>query len=247
MRSFLELFKANLKIIYRNRSAVFWTILLPAAIYVGLSVLPIKSAFPTNLNYSDYVLPGIVAMAIMQGGIYGLAYWLVEMKARGVIKRFLATPIKTSELVLSLLASRIIVIFTQVIVLTTLGLLIFHARFAGNFVSIIILCLLGGSIFLLIGLLISNFSNSYETVAPITSAIGLPLTFLGNIFYPVDILPRTLQAVAKLLPITYLADGLRMSYLYPLDFSHIAKDVLILFIWLIIILTVTLKIFKLNE
>src|SRR5258708_5329918 len=186
-------------------------------------------------------------MTIMQGGIYGLAYWLTDLKARGVIKRFLVTPLKIWQLVLSLVASRLIVIVVQVLVLTLLGILAFHAQFAANFLSILILVILGGATFLLLGLLISNFANSYESAAPITSAIGLPLTFLGNIFFPIDSLPQTLKIVAKLLPITYLADGLRQAYLYAFDFNKIAKDIGIMTIWLVIMLGLTIYFFRLKE
>ena len=220
---------------------------MPSFIYIALSVLPIGKAINPAEKYSNFVLPGIIAMTIMQGGIYGLAYWMVDLKARGVIKRFLVTPLKVWQLAISLIAARLLVILVQVLVLTLLGVLVFGALFAGNILSILIMVILGGGIFLMLGLLISNFANSYETAAPITTAIGLPLTFLGNIFYPVDVLPSVLRTVAKLLPITYLADGLRQAYLYTFDFHKIAKDILILSLWFVFILILTISLFKLKE
>ena len=248
MNSFNELFKVNLKIVYRNRSGLFWTVLMPTFIYSALSVLPLgRSLADGNLKYSNYLLPGLIAMVIMQSGIYGLAYWMTDLKARGVIKRFLATPLKLWQMALAVVASRLVVIVAQVIVLTLLGVLVFNAEFMGNVLSVLAFVLLGGGIFLLLGLLISNFANSYETAAPITSAIGLPLTFLGNIFYPIEVLPRGLQLFAKCLPITYLADGLRQSYLYAFEFEKISKDLLILAAWLIGVLLITFKVFRLKE
>ena len=221
---------------------------MPSLIYVALSILPIGKAIATsNIKYSNYVLPGIIAMTIMQGGIYSLAYWMVDLKARGIIKRLLATPLKQWQLALSLVSARLVVVIAQTIILTLLGVLIFHAGFAGNIFSTLILVLLGGAIFLLCGLLISTFAKSYDAAAPITSAIALPLTFLGNIFYPIEALPRGLQVFARLLPITYLADGLRQAYLYPFDFTAIGKDVFILTIWLIVMLAATLSVFRLKE
>ena len=247
MNSFKQLFLANLKIVYRNHAGIFWTILMPAFIYIALSVLPIGKAINPIDKYSNFVLPGIIAMTIMQGGIYGLAYWLVDLKARGVIKRLLVTPIKIWQLVLALIAARSVVIFIQVIVLTLIGIFGFHAIFVGNILSVIILVLLGGGIFLLMGLFISNLASSYEAAAPITTAIGLPLTFLGNIFYSIDVLPKTLRIIAEILPITYLADGLRQAYLYSFDLHKIGKDILILSIWLIVMLVLTISVFRLKE
>ena len=220
---------------------------MPSFIYIALSVLPIGAGDSSGTSYSTYVLPGIIAMTIMQTGIYGLAYWMVDLKARGVIKRFMATPIRGWEFIAGIISSRMVIVVIEVVVLSLLGVFAFHAKFAGNFVSIIILTLLGGGIFLLLGLLISNFAKSYETAAPITSAIGLPLTFLGNIFFPIDGLPKALKLFAEALPITYLADGLRQAYLYSFNFQKIAKDELILLVWFVAMLALTISIFKLRE
>lgn len=247
MSSFLQLFKANLKIVYRNRSGAFWTLVLPSFIYIALSVLPVGKNVDDGLNYSNFILPGIVAMAVMQSGIYSLAYWLVDLKSRGVIKRFLATPLKMWQMALSVVAARLIIILTQAVFLTLLGVIFFKADFVGNFLSVLVLVLLGGGIFLCIGLLVSQLANSYESAAPITSAIGLPLTFLGNIFFPTDNLPNVLRIISELLPITYLADGLRQAYLYPFNFDLLAKDFLALSIWLAVVMLITIKTFRLKE
>jgi len=247
MNSFYQLFLANFKMFYREKEGFYWTVLMPAFIYIALCILPIGKAIDANLKYSSYVLPGIIAMTIMQGGIYSLAYWMVDLKSRGIIKRLLATPLKQWQLALSLVCARLTVVIAQVIILTLLGILVFHASFMGNVLSTLILVLLGGAIFLLCGLLISTFAKSYDAAAPITSAIALPLTFLGNIFYPIEALPKALQIFARLLPITYLADGLRQAYLYPFNFAVIGKDVLILAVWLIVILAATLSVFRLKE
>ena len=247
MNSFWQLFLANFKMFYREKEGFYWTVLMPAFIYIALAVLPIGKTIDSNLKYSNYVLPGIIAMTIMQGGIYSLAYWMVDLKSRGIIKRLLATPIKQWQLALSLVCARLTIVIAQVIILTLLGILAFHAEFAGNILSTLILVLLGGAIFLLCGLLISTFAKTYDAAAPITSAIGLPLTFLGNIFYPIEALPPGLQEFARILPITYLADGLRQAYLYQFDFNKIGFDIMILLFWLVGMLIVTISLFKLKE
>ena len=79
--SFTQLFLMNMRLVYRNRSGLFFTLVMPTLIYVALSVLPIGSTFGgrAGASYSQYVLPGIIAMTIMQGGIYGLAYWMIDL------------------------------------------------------------------------------------------------------------------------------------------------------------------------
>jgi ABC-2 type transport system permease protein len=232
---------------YREKEGFYWTVLMPSAIYIVVSVLPFGKALSARVVYSGYVLPGIIALTIMQGGVYSLAYWMVDLRARGVIKRLLATPIKQWQLALSLVCARLVIVAAQVIILTLLGVFAFHAPFAGNFLSVLTLTILGGAIFLFVGLLISNYAKSYDTAAPLTSAVALPLTFLSSVFYPLTILPKGLQIVAKFLPITYLADGFRQAYLYSFDFSKLGNDFLILSLWLAVILIVTISVFRLKE
>lgn len=245
--SFWNLLKVSLKVIYRNQSGLFWTIIMPLAIYIGVAILPINQFLKQDIPYAHYLLPGILAMQVMQGGIYGLAYWMVDVRARGVLKRFMVTPIKTWELVFSLLTARVVVMLMQAVVMTVFGVLVFHVPFAWNILSIALFVVLGGGIFLLIGFLIATVADTYESAAPITAGIGLPLTFLGNIFYPVSTLPYALQVVAKVLPITYLADGLRKVYFEPFSFALVGLDFAVLFAWFIVLLFIVIWRFRLEE
>lgn len=245
--SFYQLFLMNLRLVYRNRTGLFFTIIMPSTIYVALSVLPIGSSFGAGGNYSQYVLPGIIAMTIMQGGIYGLAYWMIDLKSRGVIKRFLVTPLKQGELIISVLASRILVSIGQAVFLTLVGIILFNVSVSLNALFALILIILGSGIFLLVGLLISMFADTYEAAAPITAAVGLPLTFLGNIFFPVDSLPSVLRYVGEILPITYLADGVRSVFLSQGIPKAVWTDIAILAVWFVVILGLTLWKFRLKE
>lgn len=245
--SFKHLFLMNMRLLVRNRTGMFFTLVMPAIIYVALSVLPIGNVFGAGFNYSQYVLPGIIAMTIMQGGIYGLAYWMIDLKSRGVIKRFLATPLSQAELIISVLASRIIVAIGQAIFLSLIGMIFFHVQISVSALLIIPLTIVGGGIFLLVGLLISAFADSYEAAAPLTTAIGLPLTFLGNIFFSTNSLPKVLRIVGQILPITYLADGVRSVFLSASIPTKVWTDAAILLVWFAAILALTLWKFRLKE
>src|SRR3989344_6044159 len=129
--SFWQLFLANLKMVLRNRRGFFWTVVMPSAIYIVVSILPIKNLIG-QVNYPVYLLPGVIAMVIMQGGIYTLAYWFVDLKGRGVIKRFQVTPINKYELIISLVLARSVVTIAQVVLLTLIGVIFFEVPLNGN-------------------------------------------------------------------------------------------------------------------
>ncbi len=247
MNSFIQLTKISFKIIFRDRTGLFFAILLPLVIYIVVSLLPISQFVKQDVPYSHYLLPGIIAMQVMSGGIYGLAYWMVDSKAAGVLKRFMVTPIRKLDLILSLLSARVAVMIIQAVLFTAVGAVLFDATFTWNIISILIFILLGGGLFLLVGLLISTLAKTYQAAAPITTAIGLPLTFLGNIFYPVETLPQALQTLGNILPMTHLSNSLRYLFLNPFKFSAISTDLLVLAIWLVALLALTTWRFHLEE
>ncbi|HYE22446.1 MAG TPA: ABC transporter permease [Verrucomicrobiae bacterium] len=244
---FKEFFKIHLKMIYRNRAGIFWTVIIPVAIYVAVSSLPLGQVINADIDYPKYLLPGIIAMVVMQGGIYTLAYAIIELKSRGVLKRLAVTPLTKTQFILSLMAARLTVVLIQVFVLTVIGVLIFNTQFTWRGITIATFVLLGGAIFLLMGLVISTFANTYESAAPITAGIGLPLAFLGNIFYPAEQLPPALHSIANFLPITYLADGLRQSYIYGAGISDLTWQLFVLSIWFIAFFILATWRFKLED
>jgi ABC-2 type transport system permease protein len=246
MNSFYQLFIANIKMMYRDKGGLFWNIIIPLIIYSSLSVIPLRRVLG-DIQYKNFLLPGMAAYIIMQGGIYSLAYWMVELRSMGVIKKLISTPIKIPTLVLSLILSRLSLMLVQISLLTLVGSLIFKAPFVGNYFSVFLITIIGGGIFLLIGLLIANYSTSYQTASPITAALGLPFTFLGNIFLPITLFPQGVQTLSKFLPIRYLSDAFRQAYLYEFNFKIIATDILILSIWLIAIFLLTVSVFKLKD
>ncbi len=237
----------NLRLVYRNRGGLFFTLVMPTIIFIALSILPIGRVLGETISYSDYLLPGIIAMTVMQGGIYGLAYWMVDMKSRGVIKRFLVTPIKQPELIISLLASRALVSVAQAVFLTLVAATFFGFALSFQLLPAVVIILLGSGIFLMVGLLISMIADSYEAAAPITAAIGLPLTFLGNIFFPVSSLPGFLEKVANVLPITYMADALRIIFLESGSLMDLGKDLGVLLAWFVVIMVIVLWKFRLKD
>jgi len=228
----------------RNRTGLFWTIVVPSGIYSALSILPVGAVLG-EVEYSAYLLPGVIALTIMQGGIYSLAYWVTDLRDRGVIRQISVTPLNRFTLILSLLTARSLIMLLQALVLTAIGVIFFHVAIPGSLAWAAIFVVLGGFAFLPIGLLISTFARSYDAAAPITTALGLPFTFLGSVFYPIDLLPGYLQVIAKYLPITFLADGLRKIYLGST--AGLTYDFLWLIVWIVAILFLTTWRFRVED
>lgn len=249
--SFYQLFISNLKILYRNWRGLFFTIFLPIALYIGLGLLKISTSVPgintVKSDYSSYLLPGMIALTIMQTGIFSLAYWLIDLRQRGVLKRFAATPLSNIELISSLISTRLLLMLVQIILLTLIGRYFFGASVSGSPAAIVILMILGGTIFLTIGFLISVLAKSYDEASPITTAFNLIFTFLGNIFFPTEVFPKVLREIGARLPITYLADGMRHNFVEKWTLRQSLPDIIYLSIWVVVTFLVTVYCYSLQK
>ncbi len=244
--SFTQLFLANFRMLYRNWRGLFWNIALPVGLYAILSLIKFGGNFAGGA-YSRFLLPGIIAMTLMQTGIFSLAYWLIDLKERGVLKRFRVTPLSNSELVSALISTRLVVMLVQIILLSAIGVWFFGAHVYGSIVAIIIISIIGGSIFLSLGFFVSTVANTYDEAAPITTVINLIFTFLGNIFFQTDAFPKILNEIGQKLPITYLANGLRHNFMEQWTLKQSLHDIFGLLVWLVIILAITIYSFQKNS
>ena len=204
-----------------------------------------------DINYQGYrgfIVPGIAAMAIMQSGIFSVVFTLLSYKNQGVMRRLQATPISPSHFIVGHLVSRLIIIVTQTILLLSMGVLILGVSIGqGNIlalINILFLSILGGILFLSIGLAISSLAPSEDSAPALANLVTFPMLFLSGVFFPIDFLPKLVVYFSNLLPLTHLAEGIRLSALYGQNTISTLPQVGITFLWLIIAFTICAKTFK---
>jgi ABC-2 type transport system permease protein len=115
-----------------------------------------------NLTYIDFLLPGILAMSIMQSGVFGVAFGFVMLKKRGILRRLLVTPMNTHDFIIAQVATRLMILMAQVLIMVGAGVLFFDLHFIGSLFNMIIVGLLGGTIFLSIGFALSGISKKEQ-------------------------------------------------------------------------------------
>ncbi|MDF0727143.1 ABC transporter permease [Cytobacillus sp. S13-E01] len=174
----------------------------------------------TELDYTDFLLTGMIALAIAQGGLFGMVD-LVEMRRKGLIKRLRMTPAKMGIFGLSDMAMRLLFSVVQIILLSLIGVFIFGANLYINFPSLILVFLIGALSFNALGYFISSFSNTTEAYMGVANIVSFLMMFLSGVFFPIETMPEWLQPVSNILPLTYFAEGLRDSMVYESSiFSH---------------------------
>lgn len=162
-----------------------------------------------DLGYIDFLMPGIIGMAIMQLGLFSVSFSFVTMKREGVLRRLLATPLSPVTLLGSQVITRLLVVMVQTLILTGVAVFLFGAEFAGNFFAVLLAAALGGGVFLALGFAVSGWARTEQQAAPLANIVSLPMMFLSGVFFSRDVLPGVLQVVTDYLPLTFLVEAIR--------------------------------------
>jgi ABC-2 type transport system permease protein len=183
-------------------------------------------------------------MSIMQTGLFGVVFTFVQWKQRGILRRLMATPMRVSDFFFSQLVARMTTVALQLVILLVVGLLVFHIHFAGNFLYLLFVGILGGAIFLAIGLAISGYAKTEDAAAPIANIISLPLMFLSGVFFARSNLPDWLQAITQYSPLTYVADALRSISIDGASLWAVRTDLIGIFVWLAVAVLLATRLFR---
>jgi len=161
----------------------------------------------------DFYIPGITSAFIMTNGIIALTANTTEFKRRGIIKRLSLTPLTKMDWILGNVLSQTLLNLMLTAIMIALGWAIFNVRVIPDALSILLI-FIGSIMFSGIGMLLSGLIKDVEAASAIGNAIAFPMMFLSGAYFPLEMMPSYIQTIAKALPLTYFADGLRYSMLY---------------------------------
>jgi len=160
-------------------------------------------------RYIDFLVPGLLGMSLMGGGLWGVGFVIVDMRIRKLLKRFLATPMKRGDFLAAIMISRLCFMVPEVLILLVFGWLAFGVVIQGSILAVVALILLGAFTFAGIGLLVASRATTMETVSGLMNLVMLPMWVLSGIFFSAERFPAVAQPVIQLLPLTPLIDALR--------------------------------------
>jgi len=160
-------------------------------------------------RYIDFLIPGLLGMNLMGGGLWGIGFVIVDMRVRKLLKRLVATPMRRSDFLLAMMGSRILFMLPEVALLLLAGSLLFQVRVQGSLLAVLAVSLLGAVSFAGLGLLVACRAQKIETVSGLMNVVMLPMWLLSGIFFSSERFPAILQPVIQALPLTMLNDALR--------------------------------------
>ena len=195
-------------------------------------------------RYIDFLLPGILGMNLMGGGLWGVGFAIVDMRIRKLLKRFVATPMKKQHFLMSIMVSRMLFTIPEVILLVVFGRVAFGVVNYGSWLALTAVIVLGAVAFSGIGLLVACRAKTLESVSGLMNLVMLPMWVLSGVFFSHERFPDAAQPFIRALPLTSLNDALRATMLEGLPLSSLGVEIATLFSYAIVTFALALRWFR---
>jgi ABC-type multidrug transport system permease subunit len=195
-------------------------------------------------RYIDFLIPGLLGTNLMGGGLWGVGFVTVDMRVRKLLKRFLATPMRRTDFLLSLMLSRLVFTLIEIAILLTFAYFVFDIRIRGDLTAFAALVLVGGLSFCGVGLLVACRAKTIETVSGLMNAVMLPMYLLSGVFFAWQNFPEEIHPFIKILPLTALNDGLRAVMNDGAGWGAMGYPMLVLGVWGVLCFALALRLFR---
>lgn len=162
-----------------------------------------------QVTYLDFLVPGILAMMAMQTSLFGVAVNLTRWKEKGILRRFLATPLTPPVFLGAVVANQLVFNLGSLAVVLGIAVVFLKVSVAIPVVPLLVTLVLGVAAFLSIAFVVAGRARTTEAAVPIVNLISFPMMFLSGIWFPVSNLPGVLQDLVRWFPLTFLVDGVR--------------------------------------
>jgi ABC-2 type transport system permease protein len=182
-------------------------------------------------RYIDFLIPGLIGMNLMGGGLFGVGFVIVDMRVRKLLKRFLATPMRKSDFMLSLMLSRMAFAIPEVLLLLAVAWLVFGVTVRGDWLLLFGLIVAGGACFAGLGLLIASRARTLETASGLMNLAMLPMYVLSGVFFSSERFPAWSQPIIQALPLTALNNALRAVMLDGAGVAAILPQLAVMAVW----------------
>lgn len=231
--------RVELLLTLRRGESVLITLIVPVVLlifFASLNIVPSSTG-----SAVDFLLPGMLALAVMATGMVSLGIATAYERYYGVLKRLGSSPLPRGGLVAAKLISVLALEVIQVILLVGVAVLLYGWRPAGSPWLALGIMALGTVTFAALGLAMAGALRAEVTLAG-ANALYLLFLLLGGGILPLSHLPAGLAAFAQILPAAALTQALQASLTNGAPFPGAA--LLTLAIWAVVILLVAIRTFR---
>ena len=216
----------------------------PTSAIVNSSVQKIPGRKYTTI---DFILPGQLGFSLLSAGVFGVAFLFFQLRQQLVLKRFYATPIKRTYIILGESLSRVIFQLTTAVVIILIGHFALNYTLVNGFLTfleIMLLSFIALLVFMGFGFIVSGLAKNENTIPPIANIITLPQFLLAGTFFSIEAFPYWLQPLCRVLPLTHFNNAMRKIAFEGAHITDCGFEIAVLAIWGVIVYAVAVKVFK---
>ena len=239
MRHTWTLAKVRMRLALRNRTFIFFSLLMPLGFLFLFEAVFAKG----NPAAVTYLLGPVLALTVM-GSFWGLSMQLVMFREQGILRRFRLAPVGAGAMLSSSIISNYFLTWPTVVIEFLICRWVFKMGAWGNLWGVFFLVSIGAATFSAFGLIVASVTNNMQETQVINNIIWFAFLFLSGATFPLMILPGWLQHAALFLPATYLVAGLQGAMLRTASFTELAGDVLALAAGLTVAFETSRQIFR---
>jgi ABC-2 type transport system permease protein len=195
-------------------------------------------------RYIDFVLPGLLAMNLMGGGIWGIGFGIVDARRKKLLKRLIATPMSKAQYLLSFMLMRLTMMVVEVVVVIAFGVLVFGVPLRGSLVVFAAVSVMGTLMFGAIGLLIASRARTLEGASGLMNFVMLPMWVGSGVFFAATNFPSVVQPLIQALPLTAVVDAMRLNMLQGAGWQGVSGELAVIATWLVVAFSLALKLFR---
>jgi len=195
-------------------------------------------------RYVDFLVPGLIGMGLMGGGLWGVGFAIVDLRIRKLLKRFVATPMRRTDFLGGIMISRMVFMVPEIILMIACSWLFFGVQVRGNWLALIAIILVGAVQFSGIGLLVAARCKTIESASGLMNLVMLPMWTLCGIFFSWERFPEVVHPLIRLLPLTPLIDSLRDVMIHGASFWSQWPELIAMMLWGVVTFAIALRIFR---
>lgn len=224
--------------------AVVQDLVQRAAGRIDIATIDDEQISIAGTRYIDFLVPGLIALSIMTSSLFGTGMTIVSNRRENLLKRYLATPMRAGEYIVSHIVGRGFVLAIELVTILLASLLMFHFKSAGNLGTLVVFAALGAAAFTALALLCGSRTANMATMNGMTNLISLPMMILSGVWFSRGNFPGWIAEPARFLPLTPLVDGLRRIALEGATLVDVSFEVAVLAAYLIVCTIAAKTLFK---
>jgi ABC-2 type transport system permease protein len=196
------------------------------------------------LDQFAYTLPGIVALTLVQVGLFATTMPLIQLRQSGVLRQLGATPLRRGVLAAGQIAVRVTLALVQVVLLVLLGHFALGVAIVGSWLALALVAMLGALVMIALGYLLAARARTGESGNGLVTVVFMPLVFLSGLFFPLELAPAWMKQVAVVVPSTFLGDALRQVMVGATPEFSQAVDLAALAGFLVVLSAAAVRLFR---